>query len=204
MPDTGTDPIAQLRTAIAGDAPRLADALGGPDAAIVVSALGRTLVGDALASAEQVLAAMHTADKAAIQAAEQDTLNRLRKLGESLAPSDAAAPNGQAPIADLLRDTENARQMLVKSHDSTTKYLAYGISAAFAVVLIALIAGAFFNAPIGADIKPLLYTLLGVLATAWANIIGFYFGSSAGSMQKSQAISASLIQQSSGSAPAGE
>ena len=40
----------------------------------------------------------------------------------------------------------------------------------------------------------MLYTLLGVLATAWANIIGFYFGSSVGSLQKSQTLQASLLQ----------
>ena len=41
----------------------------------------------------------------------------------------------------------------------------------------------------------MLYTLLGVLATAWANIIGFYFGSAVGSLQKSQTLQASLLQQ---------
>ena len=42
--------------------------------------------------------------------------------------------------------------------------------------------------------KELLFTLFGVVATGWANIIGFYFGSSASSAQKSQTISTALLQ----------
>jgi hypothetical protein len=42
-------------------------------------------------------------------------------------------------------------------------------------------------------VKDLLFTLLGVVATGWANIIGFCFGSSVGSAQKSQTISSALL-----------
>ncbi len=45
-----------------------------------------------------------------------------------------------------------------------------------------------------AGIRDLLFTLLGVVATGWATIIGYYFGSSSGSAQKSLILANALTQ----------
>ena len=112
------DTTSVIQAAIKDAAPRLAAALTGPDAAIALAALGRVLVGDAMATPEQIAAALHTADRAAIQAAEQDTLGRLRKAGATLdlqAKVLAASPDltVAAPA-----DTENARLFQIQTHDS--------------------------------------------------------------------------------------
>lgn len=137
------DTTSVIQAAIKDAAPRLAAALTGPDAAIALAALGRVLVGDAMATPEQIAAALHTADRAAIQAAEQDTLGRLRKAGATLdlqAKVLAASPDltVAAPA-----DTENARLFQIQTHDFTTRYLAMGVSAAFGLNLLALIVGGF-------------------------------------------------------------
>lgn len=42
--------------------------------------------------------------------------------------------------------------------------------------------------------RDLLFTLLGVVATGWATIIGYYYGSSSGSAQKSLALAQALAE----------
>lgn len=79
-------------------------------------------------------------------------------------------------------------------HDKTAKHLAYGVSIGFFLLVGGLLVVAGFKVQIDGGAKDLLFTLLGVVATAWANIIGYYFGSSAGSAQKSKTISDTLIQ----------
>jgi hypothetical protein len=196
MPSDLTNTTALIQAAIKGSAPRLAAALDGPDAAIAIAALGRDLAGDALATPDQVLAALHTADKASIQAAEQGVLSRLQKGGETLELATQVLASSNAAMDASFKDTENARLAQIQGHDTTARILAMGVSAIFGLVLVALVLIALSGRSIDDSVKPLLYTLLGVLATAWTNIIGFYFGSSVGSMQKSQAIQASLMQQS--------
>jgi hypothetical protein len=202
-PASAPDTVSQIQSAIKAAAPRLAQALDGPDAAIALSALGRVLVGDALASNDQVLAALHTADPASIQAAEQDTLRRLQQTGDSLALATKLIDADTTTTVAAIGDTENARLMQMQSHDSTARWLAFGVSVVFGAVLLLILIGAFWcKVDVSEGVKPLLYTLLGVLATSWANIIGFYFGSSAGSMQKSQALSSALMQRTAGSSSA--
>jgi hypothetical protein len=197
-----TDIISVIQAAIKDAAPRLADALTGPDAAIALAALGRALVNDAMATPPQIFAALNTADKTAIQGAEQDTLSRLRKAGSTLDLQARVVAVSTGLAVAALDDTEKARLNQVQTHDSTTRYLAIGVSVAFGLILLALIVGAFRGYVIDGQLQAMIYTLLGVLATAWANIIGFYFGSSVGSLQKSQTLQASLIQQQTSSAGA--
>ena len=91
-------------------------------------------------------------------------------------------------------DTADARDRQVKLHDDTNRLLAFGVSIGFfALIFLLFTPIANFN-PEDQSLKNLLFTLLGVVATNWANIIGYYFGSSAGSSQKTQSIKAALQQ----------
>lgn len=106
--------------------------------------------------------------------------------GPAPSPAQAATTAAEADLTD-------ARARQISLHDTTNRALAFLVTGMFAVVLLALI---FCGSWIERGSRDILFTLLGVLGTGWANIIGFYFGSSAGSQQKSQAISAALTQKS--------
>ena len=82
------------------------------------------------------------------------------------------------------------------AHDSTNQVLAYFVTGAFFALIVLLMFSTEImpKATTDAGVKDLLFTLLGVVATGWANIIGFYFGSSVGSAQKSQTIRSVLLQ----------
>jgi len=192
MPDA--DALKALKSAIASDAPQLVKLLDGPNADIAISALGKTLLDDSQASLAQVTAAAQQGDKLKIAAAEQEAQMRLRQgSGPSLADLTALVKAETEEEKTANENTENARQMQIKTHDSTTKWLAYIVTVAFFALIATLMFRRFDNTDAG--LRDLLFTMLGVVATGWANIIGFYFGSSAGSAQKSQAMQALLQRQ---------
>lgn len=101
----------------------------------------------------------------------------------------AAFPVNRIMTQQDLDNTIDARKRQIELHDTTNKWLAYLVSAAFFVLILLVIV---WPSPAEGPAKDILFTLLGVVATGWANIIGFYFGSSAGSQQKSFALSAAL------------
>jgi hypothetical protein len=204
MADDNAGMLNAMETAIAKDAPGLAALLAGPNAAMATSALGKALLGDSQASLAEVAAAVQQGDKLKIAAAEQEVQLRLRQAsGGSLADLPAALPGrGVATPADGAdtdraerdKDTDSARQMQIKTHDRTNKYLAYIVTAGFfGLITFLMYTVEHPIAQIDGGLKDLMFTLLGVVATGWANIIGFYFGSSAGSAQKSQTIAAALL-----------
>ena len=185
------DDLKALKDTIAADAPQLAKLLDGSNFDVAVGALGKTLLGDAEAPLADVVAEAKKGDKLRIAAAEQEAQLRLRQSGgTSLADLTALLQAQTAQEKAGYQDTEDARQMQIKTHDSTTKWLAYIVTAAFFALIAILMLFPLKDPDPG--VKDLLFTLLGVVATGWASIVGFYFGSSAGSAQKSQAIQAML------------
>ena len=76
-------------------------------------------------------------------------------------------------------DVASARAREISVKDRIPAVLAYGITGGFFTLLVLLI----FR-PIPVSNQELLYVLLGALATSQAAIVGYYFGSSAGSAQK--------------------
>jgi hypothetical protein len=89
------------------------------------------------------------------------------------------------------------------AQDLTNQVLAYLVTVAFfALIVLLMFSSAIMpKAAIDGGVRDLLFTLLGVVATGWANIIGFYFGSSAGSAQKSQTISSALLRRNPAESP---
>jgi hypothetical protein len=188
--------ISSLKSLIAADAPQLAALLDGPNAPVAVGALGKALLGDAQASLADVAAAAKQADKLQISAAEQEAQLRLRQSdGRSLADLAAAIQAKAALDKVSADDRANARARQIALHDQTNMGLVYGVTALFFILILLLILAPLLKLDIeDGGLKDLLFTLLGVVATGWANIIGYYFGSSAGSAQKSQTINAALLE----------
>jgi hypothetical protein len=110
----------------------------------------------------------------ALKTADQSFQARMKELGiseEKLAFDDTASAR--------------AREMTVKDH--TPAVLAYGITIGFFAVLgYMMVRGA--PATNGGGGEAFLI-ILGSLGTAWAGVISYYFGSSAGSVQKDKTLS---------------
>jgi len=126
------------------------------------------------------------------------------KTGEAVPDSavTAGSTTSNAPVAVAPSPPSGISQIPIlsqtASHDQTTRLLAYIVTAMFFLVLAAIIyEGRPMDKPgsVDATFQNLLFTLLGILGTGWANVIGYYFGSSAGSAQKSQTISNALMGQ---------
>jgi hypothetical protein len=206
MSDLDMQSLKALADLVRGTAPGLASLLTGPSAAIAVAALGRTLINDAQGPIADVVNAAHGTDpsvRLGIISADQACQLRLREGGITLA---ALQPDVATKVVDATvtisdqayKDTADARARQMATHDTTNSVLAYATTAAFVAMVIVLV---FFGKYVDAGVKDLLFTLLGVLGTGWAGVISYYFGSSAGSAQKTQAMTAALLQSSTPTQP---
>jgi hypothetical protein len=154
-------------------APTIATALGGPLAGIAVKTLSNVLLGHENGSEDDV--------KAAMSSASPDQLVALKKID-----ADFKAHMKELDI-DLERiaagDRDSARQMQRETKDWTPKILAYFITFGFFGALIWLMV---FGIPqTGTEV---LLMMLGSLSTSWTGVVQFYYGSSAGSKQKTDAL----------------
>ena len=201
---SGMDPmvLAYIKAAAAkAGAPILADALDGAGAAAALMAIGHTLLGDDNAKPEDIQAKLAQAvpdDAKLFPEAEQRYLGGQQQSDPALVGVFETFPVARVMTTEDLDNTKDARALQVQSHDKTNERLAYAVSAALLLVIVAITCGPTLASYLGVTttnpFSQLVYILVGVVATGWANIIGFYFGSSAGSMQKSQTISSALSQ----------
>jgi hypothetical protein len=155
-------------------APTLATMVGGPLAGTAVSAIASVfgLGGDATeAQISKAVQGATPEQLLALKKADQDFAIRMREL--DLEPEKLAAA-----------DRASARDREAKTGDSLTpRLLALFITTGFFGVLGWLLyAGA---PPKGGDA---LLIMLGGLGTAWAGVVAYYFGSSAGSRDKDTTI----------------
>lgn len=151
-------------------APTLALAVGGPFGPLAAAAIHAALGSTDQASAETVLVNATPDQLLALKKADKDFAVRTKELG----------------IAEeklTFDDTANARAREMTIKDSTPHILAYLITTGFFVVLAYLV---IYGKPAaGGDV---MLVLVGALGTAWTGIIQYYFGSSAGSASKTDAI----------------
>ncbi len=169
-----------LGKALAGIAPSLAGALGTAVGGPVGGALARTAVsaiGEALGldtdDPKAVSAALVTATPeqiAAIKRADQAFAARMRELDLHEVEIHA-------------RDRDSARRRQATTRDRMPGFIAFAALAGFFGILTAMI----FHAIPQAAMQPLL-VMLGALGTLVTQIGAYYFGSSAGSKQKTDAI----------------
>jgi hypothetical protein len=154
-------------------APSLATAVGGPLAGMATRAISDALLGKPDGTEDELIdaAAKATPEQLlALKKAEQDFAVRMRELEIDLQRIDAA-------------DRNSAREREVKTGDWTPKALAGAVTLGFFGVLGYMIA--YGLPPQGGEA---LLVMLGTLGTAWGGIVSYYFGSSAGSKEKTEAM----------------
>lgn len=156
-------------------APTIATALGGPLAGVAVKTLSSALFGHEDATDQQISEAMASATP--------DQLAAIKKID-----SDFKAHMKELDI-DLERiaagDRDSARQMQIANKDWTPKALAFFITLGFFGALVWIL---IFGIPkTGTEV---LLMMLGSLSTSWTGVVQFYYGSSAGSKAKTDALTA--------------
>lgn len=158
-------------------APMLGTALGGPLAGAAVGAVGKALgLGEAAeeAQVEQTLAKATPEQLLALKQADAEFKLRIAELGFKT----------QTDLEKLAADDRaSARNREIQLRDWMPKLLGLIVTVGFLGLLLFLI----MRKP-GQDLvnKDLLNVMLGALATSWASIINYYFGSSAGSAKKTE------------------
>jgi hypothetical protein len=154
-------------------APTIATALGGPLAGVAVKTLSNALFGHENASEDQISEAMASATPdqlAAIKKIDADFKVQMKSLDIDLERIAAG-------------DRDSARQMQQNTKDWVPKALAIFITFGFFGVLIWMLV---FGMPkTGTEA---LLMMIGSLGTAWTGVMQFYFGSSAGSKAKTDAL----------------
>lgn len=154
-------------------APSLASAVGGPLAGMAVRTISEALLGKPDGTEEELAHAVPNATPdqlLALKKAEQDFVVRMRELDVDL-----------ERIAN--QDRGSAREREIKTGDWAPKALASAITFGFFGVLFWMIA---YGLP--ANGGEAMLVMLGTLGTAWGAIVSYYFGSSAGSREKTQAM----------------
>lgn len=158
-------------------APTLATALVGPMGGLatkaVIAALG--LAPDAQESDIALAMANATpADLLALKKADQEFAVHMKELDVDLERIAAG-------------DRDSARKMQVQTGSWVPGVLAVGITIGFFGILGWMLVHGLNKDMAGSDA---LLIMLGSLGTAWAGVVGYYFGSSAGSQHKDETIKA--------------
>jgi membrane-bound ClpP family serine protease len=156
-------------------APTIATALGGPLAGVAVKTLSNALFGHEDASEEQISEAMASATPdqlAAIKKIDADFKVQMKSLDIDLERISAG-------------DRDSARQMQRETKDWVPKILAIVITLGFFGILVWMLLNGMPQTGTEA-----LLMMLGALGTAWTGVINFYYGSSAGSKAKTDAMTA--------------
>jgi len=148
-------------------APTIASCLGGPLAGLAVTAISKALGVNENDVNKTIESGKLSADQiASLKQAELQLQSQAQQLGlnfEQLA----------------VQDRSSARTMQATTKSLIPGALAIFVTVGFFGILYALMSGY-------ATKSDELMIMLGSLGTAWTGIIGFYFGSSAGSQAKDQ------------------
>ncbi|CAK0744718.1 conserved hypothetical protein [Gammaproteobacteria bacterium] len=196
--------LESLKKAISTDAPVLVQLLDYPaTTSMAVSLLAKALVSDSEAPLADVLSTARSTSndiKLRIAAAEQQGQLRLRQsaVEESISLVNLTSTLSKALIEEqteqdkvILGDIADARKRQTDLHDDTNRVLSYIVTVAFFAMIVLLMNYNSERTNIN-GVRDLLFTLFGVIATGWSNIIGYYFGSSIGSSQKSKTLESIL------------
>ena len=154
-------------------APTIAAALGGPLAGTAVAALSKALLGHPDGTEDEMTPLL--------VGASPETLLKIKEADNELKLGLAAAGVKLEEIAATDRNSARTRETV--TGDRTTRILAYaytiGYFAMFATVM---------RTGVDMQMESVIMVLMGVLTAAQAQIMNYYFGSSAGSARKTGVI----------------
>lgn len=151
-------------------APMLGTVLGGPLGGLAGAALAK-----ALGTSDP------KAQEAEIVSGDPQVLMKLKEAENELQEHMRQLDIDEEKLR--FDDTANARAREIAVKDNTPKILSYLTTAGFFGALAASMA---FEIP--AASKAIVFTMIGSLGTVWINQQGYYFGSSAGSAAKTDAL----------------
>ena len=154
-------------------APTLATALGGPLAGLAAKTLSNVLLGNETGSESDIAKALQNASPdqlAAIKQIDADFKVRMAELEIDLERIAAG-------------DRDSARKREISTGDYTPKVLAAAITIGFFGILFWM-----FVHGVPKNGNEALLLMLGALQTAFTGVIAYYFGSSAGSKAKTEAL----------------
>lgn len=161
-------------------APTIASAVGGPLAGMATRAISEALLGRSDATEDELIQAASKATPEqllALKQAEHDFTIKMRELD-----IDIERLAGE--------DRNSARQRETATKDHTPKILAAFITAGYFGVLFYMMK---YGLPRNGGSEAMLI-MLGTLGTAWGGVVAYYFGSSAGSREKTDAINRMLAK----------
>ncbi|WDI32031.1 hypothetical protein PUV54_02355 [Hyphococcus flavus] len=169
----------KIKKIIAGIAPGIATALGGPLAGAAVSQLSRAIFGGDDVDEETLAQTLERASPEhliALKKAEQEFQIALRQASVEELRIDAG-------------DRANARERQIKMNDWTPSALGALVILGFFIVLGVMVAK---KLPVGAETE--FSIMLGALATMTAAVVNYFFGSSAGSREKTRLIAFPVVE----------
>ena len=158
-------------------APTIATALGGPVAGMALKAVSNALFGHENGTEDDIMTALAnpTGDQlAALKKIDADFKVQMKSLDIDL-----------ERISE--QDRDSARQMQMATRSWLPEVLAILVTAGFFGIIVFILK---FGLPESG--KEAILLLVGSLGTAWTGVMAFYFGSSAGSKQKTEALTAAL------------
>jgi membrane-bound ClpP family serine protease len=165
--------LSKIGGLLAQVAPTVATALGGPLAGLAVKTLSEAMFGHQDASESDVSAALMNA-----------TPEQLQKLKETDATFKVKMKELDIDLEKIAAgDRDSARNMQMHTNDWIPRAMAIMVTFGFFGILTWLLTKGV--PPTGSE--TLIY-MLGALGTAWTGIVQFYFGSSAGSKAKTDAM----------------
>lgn len=167
--------MSNWKSIVATVAPGIATALGGPLAGIAVKTLSGALLGKDDGTQAEVEEAILQADPEAlarVREADADLKARLAQAGVDLEKMAA-------------QDRASARSMAMTKGLTPQVILAAIFVCGFVAVLYSVFSG---MAPLTDTTRDVVIYLLGILSAGLTQVMNFFFGSSAGSKEKTAAL----------------
>lgn len=165
-------PVARRFTnALRKVAPTLANALGGPLAGAAVEAVSKAVLGEGVSDAQAL--------EVAIMEKSPETIAALREAELEFKRAVLSVEVEQQRLANDDRANARAREIAVR--DATPTLLGLSVIAGFFFVLAVML---WRELPERAETE--FSIMLGALATMTAAVVNYFFGSSAGSREKTK------------------